>query len=49
VADEGEAVDVGDGVAGVGVVVVDLAEVARDGAAGEGAAAISGKKVRMMH
>src|SRR4051794_31001095 len=41
-ADQGEAVDIGDGVFGVGVVVVDLAQVTRDGAAGEGAAAVLG-------
>ena len=35
-------VDIGDGVGGVGVVVVDFAEVAGHGAAGEGAATVLG-------
>jgi hypothetical protein len=41
-AGQAEVVDVGDGVGGVGIVVVDFALVGRHGAAGEGAATISG-------
>ena len=41
-AGQAEVVDVGDGVGGVGIIVVDLAPVGRHRAAGEGAATISG-------
>src|SRR5947209_235473 len=42
IADQRQAVDVGDRVGGVGVVVVDFAEVAGQGAAGEAAATVPG-------
>jgi hypothetical protein len=42
IAGQREVVDIGDRVGGVGVIVVDLAEIAGHGAAGEGAAAVSG-------
>src|ERR1700722_8291476 len=48
-AGQGNVVDVGDGVGGVGVVVVGFAEIAGHGAAGEGAATILGKNVEVMH
>ena len=41
-AGKAEVVDVGDGVGGLGVVVVGFAEIAGHGAAGEGAATILG-------
>jgi hypothetical protein len=49
VAAEGEGVDVGDGVGGVGVAVVDLAQIARHGAAGEGAATVLGTTVQVRY